>query len=186
MLNKILIIGHVGADPVVRRAPSGSPVSSFSVATNRTYITADGEREQETEWFRVVAWERLAEICGQYVNKGRKLFVEGRLRSRTWVGRDGRTRLTNEILAFQVILLDRSRGEEPSKTQRRRAQQYGREDKVSDFADLGRYYDEFDPNEYSVYDFADVDTSVDYGYLNDAYMEGKHDKTWQGFTPFHT
>ncbi|MBI4312622.1 MAG: single-stranded DNA-binding protein [Chloroflexi bacterium] len=108
--NKILIIGNVGTDPEMRYTPNGKPVTSFRIATSRAYTTPDGERHQETEWFTVVAWNQLAEQCNQYLSKGRKAFVEGRLSSRSWQGQDGQTRFRNEITANRVLFLDRGPG----------------------------------------------------------------------------
>ncbi len=107
MLNKLLIIGNVGRDPEMRYTPNGNAVTSFSVAVNRTYTPAGGERQQETEWFNVSAWNRLAEVCNNYVTKGMKVYVEGSLRSRSWIGQDGQTRFSNEIFANTVQFLDR-------------------------------------------------------------------------------
>jgi single-strand DNA-binding protein len=105
-LNKILIIGNVGRDPEMRYTPNGNPVTSFSVATSRRYTT-QGEQREETEWFRVSAWNRLAETCNQYVTKGMKVFVEGRLSSSEWVGQDGEKRFGLEITASEVKFLNR-------------------------------------------------------------------------------
>ncbi len=101
-----MVIGNLGSDPEMRYTPSGIPVTSFSVATNRRYTTRDGENREETEWFRVVAWNRLAEQCNQYLTKGRRVYAEGRLKSDTWVGNDGQTRFRNEINASAVVFLD--------------------------------------------------------------------------------
>jgi len=90
----------------MRYTPSGNPVTSFRLAASRTYTTADGERRDETEWFTVVTWQRLAELCNQFLSKGRRAYVEGRLRGRTWEGRDGQMRFVNEIVANQVLFLD--------------------------------------------------------------------------------
>ena len=109
-LNKILIIGNLGTDPEMRYTPNGNPVTSFRVAANRRYTTSQGEQREETEWFRVVAWNRLAERCNQFLTKGQRVYVEGRLRSDTWVGNDGQTRFTNEINAFEVVFLSGSGG----------------------------------------------------------------------------
>ena len=106
-LNRILIIGNVGSDPEMRFTPNGNPVTSFRVATNRVYTTAEGERKQETEWFTVVAWNRLAEQCNQFLTKGRLVYAEGRLHTRSWEGQDGQRRLQVEIIANRVIFLDR-------------------------------------------------------------------------------
>ena len=107
MLNKMLVIGNVGRDPEMRYTPNGNAVTSFSIAVNRTYTPAGGERQQETEWFNVSAWNRLAEVCNNYVTKGMKVYVEGSLRSRSWIGQDGQTRFSNEISANTVQFLDR-------------------------------------------------------------------------------
>ncbi len=106
-LNKMMIIGNVGNDPEMRYTPNGDPVTSFNVAVSRNYTTRDGERRQETEWFTVVAWKRLAETCNQFLAKGRRAYVEGRLRSRSWEGQDGQKHFRNEITANQVLFLDR-------------------------------------------------------------------------------
>ena len=109
-LNKIMIIGNVGSDPEMRYTPNGSAVTSFSIATNRRYTTSDGEQKEETEWFRVSAWNKLAEICNQYLSKGRQTYVEGRLHSATWEGPDGQTRFRNEITAFEIVFLGSAQG----------------------------------------------------------------------------
>ncbi len=106
-LNKVMIIGNVGSDPEMRFTPNGNPVTSFRVATNRVYTTADGERRQETEWFTVVAWNKLAESCNQFLTKGRPVYTEGRLHVRTWEGQDGQKRSRPEIIANRVIFLDK-------------------------------------------------------------------------------
>lgn len=107
-LNKIMVIGNLGTDPEMRYTPSGNPVTTFRIAATRSSTTAEGERRDETEWFTVVAWQRLAELCNQYLTKGRRAYVEGRLRSRTWEGQDGQTRFVNEIIADRVLFLDRA------------------------------------------------------------------------------
>lgn len=107
-LNKMMVIGNVGTDPDMRYTPNGNPVTSFRLATGRTYTTADGERHQETEWFTVVSWNQLAERCNQYLTKGGRVYVEGRLKSQSWSGVDGQTRFRNEITANQVLFLSRS------------------------------------------------------------------------------
>ncbi len=105
-MNKVLIIGNLGSDPEMRYMPSGDPVTSFSVATNRRYKTRDGEQREETEWFRINAWGRLAEITNQYLTRGSKIYVEGRLQSRSWQGQDGQMRFSNEIRAQEIQFLD--------------------------------------------------------------------------------
>jgi len=114
MLNKVMIIGNLGGDPEMRYTANGNAVTNFTVATNREYTTGDGERRQETEWFRVVTWNRLAEICSQYLAKGRQVYVEGRLQTRSWEGQDGATRYTTELIANEVKFLgggNRQQGE---------------------------------------------------------------------------
>jgi len=106
-LNKVMIIGNVGTEPEMRFTPNGNPVTSFSVATNRVYTTPEGERKEETEWFNVVAWNRLAENCNQFLAKGRRVYAEGRLHTRTWESQDGQKHSRTEIVANRVIVLDR-------------------------------------------------------------------------------
>jgi single-strand DNA-binding protein len=106
-LNKVMIIGNVGADPEMRFTPNGNPVTSFRVATNRVYTTPNGERKQETEWFTVVAWNRLAENCNQFLTKGQRVYAEGRLHTRTWEGQDGQKHSRTEVIASRVLFLDR-------------------------------------------------------------------------------
>jgi len=111
-LNKVAIIGNVGGEPEMRFTPNGKPVTSFTVATNRIYTTPDGERKQETEWFNVVAWNRLAEQCNQFLAKGRLVYAEGRLHTRNWEGQDGQPHTRVEVIASRVIFLDK-RGSAP-------------------------------------------------------------------------
>jgi len=106
-LNKVMIIGNLGSEPEMRFTPRGNPVTSFRVATNRVYTTADGERKEETEWFSVVTWGRLAEQCNQFITKGRLIYVEGRLHTRTWEGQDGQKRSRTEVAANRVTFLDK-------------------------------------------------------------------------------
>ncbi|MDY6908046.1 MAG: single-stranded DNA-binding protein [Chloroflexota bacterium] len=106
-LNKVMIIGNLGTDPEMRFTPSGNPVTSFRIATTRSYMSPEGERRQETEWFTVVTWSKLAENCNQFLSKGRRAYVEGRLRTHSWEGQDGQRRFRNEIVANRVIFLDR-------------------------------------------------------------------------------
>ena len=106
-LSKIQVIGNLGGDPEMRYTPNGNAVSSFSVATNRRYRTRDGEDREETEWFRVSAWGRLAEVANQYLTKGSAVYVEGRFSTRRWTGQDGMERTDSEINATEVIFLPR-------------------------------------------------------------------------------
>ena len=105
-LNKIMVIGNLGTDPEMRYTPSGKPVTTFRLAINRVYRTDDGERREETEWFTVVAWDRLAEQSNQYLAKGRRAYIEGRFRSRKWESQDGQPRSVNEIIANSILFLD--------------------------------------------------------------------------------
>lgn len=113
-LNKVQIIGHLGRDPEMRYTPSGRPVTTFSVATTRSWKTSDGERREETQWFNVVAWGSLAEICNQYLKKGRQVYIEGRLQTRRWEDDDGNKRSTTEIVAREMIMLGDRRDREES------------------------------------------------------------------------
>lgn len=106
-LNKIMIIGNLGSEPEMRFTPNGRPVTSFRVATNWRYVTAEGERKEETEWFNIVAWGKLAEQCNQFLTKGRLVYAEGRLRTHTWEGQDGQKYYRNEVIANRVSFLDR-------------------------------------------------------------------------------
>lgn len=108
-LNKVLIIGRVGRDPEMRYTPSGRPVTTFSVGTSRTWTTADGERRTETEWFNVVAWSSLAEICKQYLTKDRLVYIEGRLQTRHWDDQEGNKHSATEIVASEMIVLEERR-----------------------------------------------------------------------------
>jgi len=109
-LNKVMIIGNIGSEPEMRFTPGGSPVTSFRVATNRTFNSPEGERRTETEWFTVVAWNKLAEQCNQFLGKGRLVYVEGRLRTRTWDSQDGQKHYRTEVIANRVTFLDRQGG----------------------------------------------------------------------------
>jgi single-strand DNA-binding protein len=113
-LNKVMIIGNLGRDPEMRYTPSGRPVTTFSVATSRTWNTAEGEKRVETEWFNVVAWSNLAEICKQYLTKGQQVYIEGRLQSRHWDDTDGNKHTSVEIVASEMIMLGDRRDSESS------------------------------------------------------------------------
>jgi single-strand DNA-binding protein len=107
-LNKIMLIGNVGSDPEMRYTPNGKAVTSFRMATNYRYSGPDGERREETEWFRVSVWGKQGESCNQFLSKGRRVYVEGRLHSRNWEGQDGQMRTSLEVSANRVIFLDRA------------------------------------------------------------------------------
>jgi single-strand DNA-binding protein len=108
-LNKVQMTGRLGADPEMRFTPQGYAVTTFRVASNRTWRSADGAMHEETEWFRVVAWNKLAEVCNQYLAKGARVYVEGRLQTRQWQDQDGQTRYSTEVIASDMIMLDSRR-----------------------------------------------------------------------------
>ena len=108
-LNKVMIIGRLGRDPEMRYTPSGRPVTSFSVAVTRTWKSSEGERNEETEWFNIVAWGSLAEICKQHLAKGREVYIEGRLQTRSWEDPDGKKHYRTELVAREMIMLDAPR-----------------------------------------------------------------------------
>lgn len=111
-LNKVIIIGNVGRDPEMRYTPSGRPVTSFSVATSRTWVSAEGERREETEWFNVVAWGTLAEICKTHLTKNQQVYVEGRLQTRGWEDETGKKHFRTELVANEMILLGERRSQQ--------------------------------------------------------------------------
>jgi len=130
-LNKVMIIGYLGRDPEMRYTPSGRPVTSFSVATSRTWTSAEGERREETEWFNVVAWGTLAEICKSHLSKNQQVYIEGRLQTRGWEDESGKKHFRTELVANEMILLG----------DRRREQQHHDEevDFISEDHDNGDY-----------------------------------------------
>jgi single-strand DNA-binding protein len=107
-LNKVMIIGNLGADPEMRYTPSGKAVTTFRVAVTRRWNSQDGPHE-ETEWFSIETWDKLAEICSQSLAKGRSVYVEGRLRTRSWEGQDGQKKYRTEVIANTVTFLDSNR-----------------------------------------------------------------------------
>lgn len=111
-LNKVQIIGNLGRDPEMRYTPKGTPITRFSVAVNRRWTGADGERHEGTEWFYVDAWGKLGEICQQYLRKGRLVYIEGELRTDKWEDEKGEPRTTTRVFATNMQLLDR-KPEEP-------------------------------------------------------------------------
>jgi single-strand DNA-binding protein len=105
-LNKAMIIGNLTRDPELKTTSSGTNVASFSVATSLVWNDANGQKQQKPEFHNVIAWRRLAEICGQYLRKGSKVFIEGRLQTTDWTGQDGVKRYRTEIVAENMIMLD--------------------------------------------------------------------------------
>ena len=116
-LNKVLLIGRLGQDPEMRYTPSGKPLTKFRMATDRSWTTSDGEKKTETEWFTIVAWGKLAEICNQYLNKGQQVYIEGRLHTRRWQDDEGNNQSSVEVVAQEMIMLNgrpgTDEGEEP-------------------------------------------------------------------------
>jgi single-strand DNA-binding protein len=121
-LNKVQVTGRLGADPEVRSTPQGHMMVTFRVASNRSWRGPDGEAHEETEWFRIVAWNRLADVCSKWLSKGARVYVEGRLQTRQWQDQDGQSRSLTEVIAGDLIILDRrnvsSADEEPPPTTR--------------------------------------------------------------------
>ena len=108
-LNKVMLIGNLTRDPELRYTPQGTAVCTMGMATNRSWVTDNGEKREETEWHRIVAWNKLAELCSQLLFKGRRIYVEGRLQTRQWTGQDGQQRQATEIVIEDMIILDSKR-----------------------------------------------------------------------------
>ncbi len=143
-LNKVLLLGNLGRDPEVRYTASGKAVATFTVATSQRWKDQDGNDQERTEWHRVVAWGRLGEICGEYLSKGKQVFIEGRIQSRDWEDQDGVKRTTVEIVASDMIMLGGGGGhsEGRSSDEGRRKQQPAparRQEPESRKSDAGAY-----------------------------------------------
>jgi len=108
-VNKVILVGNLGSDPEVRYTPSGRAVANFSLATTERFTNKEGEKEERTEWHKIVAWARLGEICGEYLTKGSQVYIEGRLQTRSWEDRDGNKRYTTEIVAQAMQMLGGSK-----------------------------------------------------------------------------
>ena len=106
-VNKVILIGNLGADPELKYMPSGDPVANFSIATTETYRDRDGNQQKKTEWHKIVAFRKLAEICGEYLKKGKQVYVEGKIQTRSWEDNSGVKRYTTEIVANQMQMLGR-------------------------------------------------------------------------------
>jgi single-strand DNA-binding protein len=107
MINKAIIVGNLGADPEIRYTQSGSPVASFNVATTERWRDQEGNQQESTEWHKIVAWRKLAEICGEYLHKGSRVYIEGKIQTRKWQDQSGNDRYTTEIVAREMKMLDR-------------------------------------------------------------------------------
>ncbi len=106
-VNKVILVGRLGKDPEVRYTPSGAAVANFSLATSEEWKDKNtGEKQERTEWHRIVAWRRLGEICGEYLRKGSQIYIEGKLQTRSWEDRDGNKRYTTEIVAQNMQMLE--------------------------------------------------------------------------------
>ena len=106
-VNKVILIGRLGKEPEVRYTPSGAAVANFPIATSREWKDKNtGEKQESTEWHRIVAWERLGEICGEYLHKGSQVYIEGRLQTRSWEDQQGNKRWTTEVVALSMQMLD--------------------------------------------------------------------------------
>ncbi len=104
-INKVILIGNLGRDPEIRYTASGTAVANFTVATTENWTNKDGAKETRTEWHRIVAWGRLGEICGEYLSKGKSVYIEGRIQTREWEDKEGNKRQTTEIVAYQMQML---------------------------------------------------------------------------------
>ena len=107
-VNKVILVGHLGQDPTMRYTQSGTAVANFSLATSERFNNKQGEREDRTEWHRVVVWSKLAEICNQYLKKGKQVYIEGRLQTRSWEDQQGQKRYTTEVVANNMVMLGRA------------------------------------------------------------------------------
>lgn len=105
-LNKVMLIGNLTRDPEMRYTPSGAAVCTFGIATNRYYVASDGQKKEETEFIKIVSWNKLAELCSQLLVKGRKVYVEGRLQTRSWETPDGQSKQTTEVVIDDMRILD--------------------------------------------------------------------------------
>ncbi|MCZ6468331.1 MAG: single-stranded DNA-binding protein [Candidatus Dadabacteria bacterium] len=113
-VNKVMLIGNLGRDPEIRYTTSGQAVANFTLATTEKYTNKAGDKQEDTEWHRIVAWGRLAEICGEYLTKGRMVYIEGSIRTRSWEDKEGNTKWTTEIVARNMQMLGSSGGRSES------------------------------------------------------------------------
>ncbi|MCK5505049.1 MAG: single-stranded DNA-binding protein [Thermodesulfovibrionia bacterium] len=113
-VNKVILVGNLGRDPEVRYTKNGQAVASFSLATTERWTGKDGNKEEKTEWHRIVAWGKLGEICGEYLVKGKQVYIEGRLQTRDWDDKDGNKKSTTEIVANNMVMLSQAGGAQQS------------------------------------------------------------------------
>ena len=123
MVNRVILVGHLGGDPEMRYTSSGTPVTNFSLATNERWNNQDGERQERTEWHKIVTWSKLAEISNQYLTKGQLVFIEGRIQTREWDDRDGNKRRTTEIVASDMRMMSPRSSDGPRQEQKQEQQQ---------------------------------------------------------------
>ena len=107
-VNKVILVGNLGSDPEIRTTPSGQRVANFRMATSRGWTGQDGQRQEKTEWHSIVAWGKLADICERYLNKGKQVYVEGRLETRSWQDKEGQTRYKTEVICETMQMLGRA------------------------------------------------------------------------------
>ena len=107
-VNKVILVGNLGADPQLRYTPAGTAVANFNLATTERFTNKNGEREARTEWHRIVTWARLAEICNEYLKKGKQVYIEGRLQTRSWEDKEGNKKYTTEVVATNMVMLGRA------------------------------------------------------------------------------
>lgn len=115
-VNKVILIGRLGQDPELKYTPSGSPVCNFSLATSENWVDKSGQKQEKTEWHRVVVWGKLAELCGQYLSKGREAYIEGKLQTRSYDDKEGNKRYTTEVQALSVQFLGGKQDQVQSQT----------------------------------------------------------------------
>ena len=124
-VNKVILVGNLGKDPEVRYTQTGSAVANFSIATSEQWNDRDGKRQERTEWHNIVVWDRLAEICNQYLTKGKLVYIEGKLQTREWDDQEGNKRRTTEVVARDMVMLGGNTGEGAGGGQRRAASAEG-------------------------------------------------------------
>jgi single-strand DNA-binding protein len=107
-VNKVILVGHLGSDPEIRYTSGGTPVGNFRMATTERWMSKNGERAERTEWHRIVVWGKLAEICAEYLTKGKQVYVEGRLQTRQWQDKEGVKRFTTEVTATNMVMLGKA------------------------------------------------------------------------------
>ncbi len=123
-VNKVILVGNLGADPEIRYTPSGTAVANFNIATSENWTNKEGKKETKTEWHKIVTFGKLAEICGEYLSKGKQIYVEGRIQTRQWDDRDGNKRYTTEIVANTMQMLGRP-GDKPQEAPQEEPPQAG-------------------------------------------------------------